>query len=155
VERVPKTVLRLIKLPPQVAYSLGLGPLVGRLILLLTTTGRKSGLPRVTPLQYEEADGVIYVGASLGARSDWVRNLQANPRAEVRLGRRRFAARAELVTDRGQIADYLELRLSRHPRMVGAILRSEGLPASPARSDLEEYAARLLVVALHPVSPPD
>ena len=31
-------------------YALGLGRLIGRLILLLTTTGRKSGLPRVTPL---------------------------------------------------------------------------------------------------------
>jgi len=35
-------------------YALGLGRLIGRLILLLTTTGRKSGLPRVTPLQYSE-----------------------------------------------------------------------------------------------------
>jgi len=34
-------------------YRLGLGPLVGRVVLLLTTTGRKSGLPRVTPLQAE------------------------------------------------------------------------------------------------------
>jgi len=34
-------------------YAVGLGPVVGRLVLLLTTTGRKTGLPRVTPLQYE------------------------------------------------------------------------------------------------------
>lgn len=44
---------RLAKWPPQILCALGLGPLIGRLILLLTTTGRKSGRPRVTPLQYE------------------------------------------------------------------------------------------------------
>lgn len=42
--------------PPEVRvfkalYALSLGPLVGQLILLLTTTGRKTGLPRVTALQ--------------------------------------------------------------------------------------------------------
>jgi len=42
-------------------YSIGLGPLVGRIVLLLTTTGRKTGLLRVTPLQYEEVDGVYYI----------------------------------------------------------------------------------------------
>ena len=32
-----------------------------RSVLLLTTTGRRSGLPRVTPLQFEEQDGLYYV----------------------------------------------------------------------------------------------
>ena len=31
-------------------YAIGLGPLIGRIILLLTTTGRRSGMKRVTPL---------------------------------------------------------------------------------------------------------
>ena len=38
----------------RVLYAIGLGPLIGRIILLLTTTGRKSGKKRVTPLQYEK-----------------------------------------------------------------------------------------------------
>jgi len=42
-------------------YRAGLGPVIGRVVLLLTTTGRRSGLPRVTPLQYEQIDGAIYV----------------------------------------------------------------------------------------------
>ena len=36
-------------------YKRGFGPT--RVVLLLTTLGRKSGLPRTTPLQYEEVDG--------------------------------------------------------------------------------------------------
>ena len=38
-------------------YKRGIGPT--RMVLLLTTTGRKSGLPRVTPLQYEDIDGLL------------------------------------------------------------------------------------------------
>ena len=47
-------------------YAAGLGPLVGKIILLLTTTGRKSGLKRITPLQYEEIDGKYYLGSARG-----------------------------------------------------------------------------------------
>lgn len=131
-------------------YQLGLGPLIGRFILLLTTTGRKSGLPRVTPLQYEEVDGAIYVGSSRGTHADWFRNIVADPHVQVRVKSRQFAGVAETVTDADRIADFLELRLKRHPRMVGAILKSEGLPASPGREELEVYARRLAMVIIRP-----
>ena len=39
---------------------------LSRPVLLLTTTGRRSGMPRVTPLQYEEIDGTIYLAAARG-----------------------------------------------------------------------------------------
>jgi hypothetical protein len=66
----PKFLLRLIHYPPRIVYALGLGRLMGRLVLLLTTTGRKSGKPRVVPLQYEEIDGKICVGSSRGLKAD-------------------------------------------------------------------------------------
>lgn len=131
-------------------YALGLGPLVGRLVLLLTTTGRKTGLRRVTPLQYEEIDGAIYVASSLGQRADWFRNVVTNPRVEVRLKWRRFHGICETTTDPKRIADFLEVRLRRHPKMVGRILRLEGLSAQPSRAQLEEYAAKLALVVIHP-----
>ncbi len=129
-------------------YRAGLGPVIGRLVLLLTTTGRKSGLPRLTPLQYEEVDGAIYVASARGTKADWFRNILANRCVRVRIGTREFDALAEPVTDSCRIADFLELRLHRHPRMVGAILRSEGLPTSPSRLELEAYAQRLAMVIL-------
>jgi deazaflavin-dependent oxidoreductase (nitroreductase family) len=139
--------VRLIK----ALYGLGLGPLVGRLILLLTTTGRKSGLPRVTALQYEEVDGAIYVGSSKGTRADWFQNLQANPCVTVRVKSRQFSGMARPVTDPGIVADFLELRLRRHPRMVGAMLRSEGLSAAPDRAELETYASKLAMAIIRPM----
>ncbi|MFQ6134855.1 MAG: nitroreductase family deazaflavin-dependent oxidoreductase [Nitrososphaerales archaeon] len=134
----------------RVWYWLGLGPIVGRLILLLTTTGRKSGLPRVTPLQYEEIDGVIYVAPARGRKADWFRNILSDPRVEVRVKSERFQGVAEPITDSARIADFLEWRLQRHPRMIGAMLWFAGLPAQPDRDQLERYATKIALVAIRP-----
>ncbi len=150
--RLPKSILRLLKYPPQLAYALGLGPLIGRVILLLTTTGRKSGLQRVTPLQYEEEGDVIYIAAGRGPKSDWYRNLLANPQVEVRVKARRFQATAKAITGLEQKVAFLELRFRNHPRMLKAITRANGLPPDYTQADLEAYAGRIAVVALHPAA---
>lgn len=80
IERLPRFIWRLFRfLPPRLAYSLGLGSIAGRTVLLLTTFGRRSGFPRVTPLLYAEIDGIIYVGSVRGEKADWYQNLRANP----------------------------------------------------------------------------
>lgn len=58
-------------------------------LLLLTTTGAKSGQSRVSPLAYFRIDGkVVIVGSFAGApvSPSWVHNLRANPRAHVEVG---------------------------------------------------------------------
>ena len=148
--RLSRFFLRLIKLPPQLLYAVGLGPIYGRLVLLLTTIGRKSGLRRVTPLQYEAVDGVFYVASARGQQADWFRNIVANPQVEVRVKAGHFHGLAELITDPARIADFLELRLQRHPRMIGAMFRAQGLPAQPNRTQLEQYAISRALVAITP-----
>jgi len=148
--QTPKFILRLIHLPPRIVYAIGLGSLIGNVILLLTTIGRKSGKPRVTPLQYEEIDGKIYLGAALGQKADWFRNIQANPKVEVHVKSQHFSGLAETITDTKQIADFLEVRFRRHPRMIGAMLRAEGIRMPPERGDLEQYATQLTLVAIKP-----
>lgn len=145
---LPKWILRLVKYPPRLAYALGLGSLIGGTVLLLTTIGRKSGRPRTTPLQYEEIDGTIYLGSARGAAADWYRNITADPHVNVQVKNRRFDGLAEPTTDVGRMTDYLALRLKRHPRMIGGMLRAEGLPPSPTREQLEGYAAKLALVAI-------
>lgn len=153
--QLPKGVFRLIKKPPQLAYALGLGPLIGRLVLLLTTTGRVTGIPRVTPLQYEQVDGVFYVGAALGLKSDWVKNILADPKVEIRVKQSRFLGRAEVVTDPSRIADFLEIRLRNHPRMVGAMLKAEGIPSNPTRAQLVDYCSQTALVCIYPEGLPE
>ena len=119
------------------------------LVLLLTTTGRKSGLPRQTRLQYEKEEGVIYVAAARGPQADWFRNILANPRVEVQLEGQALRGLAEPITDPVRIADFLELRLRRHPLMIRVMLLSHGL-VSADRARLERLAADLAVVAIRP-----
>jgi deazaflavin-dependent oxidoreductase (nitroreductase family) len=132
-------------------YAVGFGLIIGRIILLLTTTGRKSGQPRVTPLQYEEIDGKYYLGSARGTHSDWYRNIKADHRVEVRVKNRRFRGTAETVTDPVHIADFLEVRLRRHPRMMGLLMeKTHGLPRHPSREQLEMLAASEAMVVITP-----
>jgi deazaflavin-dependent oxidoreductase (nitroreductase family) len=132
-------------------YAIGLGPLVGKIILLLTTTGRKSGLPRVTPLQYEEINGDYYLGAARGLKADWVRNIQSNPNVELCVGAKRLHGSAEVITDPSKISDFMEVRLERHPRLIGLIMeKAHGLPRRPSREQLEELAKTEALVIVHP-----
>ena len=132
-------------------YAVGLGFIIGKVILLLTTRGRKSGQPRVTPLQYEIINNEYYVGAARGLKADWVRNLQTDPRAEVRAGSKRIQGTAEVVIDPARFADFLEIRLDRHPLMIGLIMeRAHGLPRRPSRAQLEELGKSEVFVIIHP-----
>ena len=152
IEQLPRFVWRLLKfLPPRLAYSLGLGSIAGRIVLLLTTVGRRSGLPRVTPLLYDEIDGIIYVGSARGEKADWYRNLQANPNVEVTIGSRRLRGCADPITDPLQVTNFLEKRLKLHPILATTVMRLEGLGPNPSREELEQYARRRTLVAIRPV----
>jgi deazaflavin-dependent oxidoreductase (nitroreductase family) len=101
-------------------------------------------------LQFEEVEGIYYVASARGEKADWYRNLLVNPQVNVAVGDKRFSTLARPMTDAGQIADFLELRLKRHPHFMGAMLRLEGLPSKHSRIDLEKFAERLAIVELPP-----
>ena len=75
--------------------------IVGLPVLLLTTTGRRTGKPRTVPLTYFEDAGAIVLVASYGGRPyhpAWFLNLEAHREVEVRIGRERRALRARRAT---------------------------------------------------------
>lgn len=85
-------------------YRLSGGRVGGRIakapVLLLTTTGRKSGLPRTAPVVYlADGEDVVVIGSNAGhSRTPaWSLNLQANPEAEVEIGRERRKVRARIA----------------------------------------------------------
>ena len=129
-------------------YTRGIGPT--RIVLLLTTTGRKSGQARVTPLQFEIVNGVIYVASARGQEADWFKNIVANPKVHVQLREREFDATAETVTDPVRIADFIELRMRRRPFMIRLIMHLfDGLPLRFSRADLETYCLEKAMAILH------
>ena len=73
------------------------GPFEGGNLLLLTTTGAKSGIERTTPLGYvRHGDSLLLVGSNLGAlrHPDWYHNLLAHPVVRVEIGTETFQALA-------------------------------------------------------------
>jgi deazaflavin-dependent oxidoreductase (nitroreductase family) len=85
------------------------GPFAGTDLLLLTTTGAKSGQPRLSPLSYRIIDGKLLIVAGFGGADinpAWVHNLRANPQAHVELGNESFdvIARELPPTERDETA---------------------------------------------------
>lgn len=76
------------------------GDFEGAPMVLLTTTGAKSGRSHTTPLVYgTDGDQVFVVASKGGAPTNpaWFHNLVANPTVEVEIGEERFGARAEVA----------------------------------------------------------
>ena len=76
------------------------GPFAGTTVLLLTTTGARSGLTRVNPVVSRSEGSDVYVFASkAGAPTnpDWFHNLVAHPSVTVELGTDTYEATAEVV----------------------------------------------------------
>ncbi len=77
------------------------GPMTGASLVLLTTTGAKSGLPRTTPLAYtRDGERYVIVGSNSGGPTHpaWLANLQADPEVTVEVGTETFRARAVVTS---------------------------------------------------------
>lgn len=76
------------------------GDFAGANMLILSTTGAKSGRQHVTPLVYtREGDGFVIIASKAGlpTHPDWYHNLVANPEATLEVGSERFSARARVT----------------------------------------------------------
>ena len=76
------------------------GPFEGLPLLLLHSTGAKTGRERVNPVAYQATDGAIAVFASKGGsptNPDWYHNLVANPKVTVEVGTETFDAEARVA----------------------------------------------------------
>jgi deazaflavin-dependent oxidoreductase (nitroreductase family) len=94
----------------------------GRSVALLETTGRKSGQKRVTPVGNGLRGDVFWIVTEHGWASAYVKNIQADPRVRVKVGRRWRSGTAQILPDDDP---YERMRLLRRPgndtavRLVG------------------------------------
>ncbi len=92
-------------------YRLRILPLfgIGFFILMITTIGRRTGKTRRNPLEFHKIDNVIHISAGRGEKTDWVRNMRANPdKVKVQIGFRSFHARVEFVDDLNDKIKFVE-----------------------------------------------
>ncbi len=114
------------------------GGFAGATVVLLTTTGAKSGQSRVNPLVCLPKDDTLYVFASKGGaptNPDWYYNLKAHPTVTVEFGDDSFSATASEIT--GEERDKLY---------------AEQVTRFPGFGDYEKQTTRTIpVIALHKV----
>jgi deazaflavin-dependent oxidoreductase (nitroreductase family) len=103
--------------------------------LYLTTRGRNTGLPREIEIWFTHRDGSFYVIAEYPT-SNWVQNLRADPKAEVRVGKQRFTVQARVVSDPELHHAIAELSTKKYGWGEGTIV--ELLPNDEPRTDNQE-----------------
>ncbi|WKX10128.2 nitroreductase family deazaflavin-dependent oxidoreductase [Streptomyces sp. NL15-2K] len=100
---------------------------------LLETTGRTSGLPRHTPVGGRRVGNSFWLVSEFGERSQYVRNIKADPRVRVRIRGRWHTGTAHLLPDDDPVA-----RLRSLPRFNSAAVRVVGAGLLTVRVDLDE-----------------
>lgn len=148
----PSGISRLLYRSPIWLYKLHLGWLMGKRFLMITHTGRVSGLPRHVVLEvvkYEPASESYYIAAGWGEKSDWVKNIQADPHVHIQVGRQSMDSVAvQLTQDESEVVilDYAQ----RHPSAMKSLAGFMGYQVDGTEADFRELGRQLLMFALKP-----
>ncbi|KMS91895.1 nitroreductase family deazaflavin-dependent oxidoreductase [Prauserella rugosa] len=141
---------RAVARAPIVLYRRGLGALLGRRLVYLVHTGRRSGRRRDVVLEVVRRDGdAVIVCSGFGTAAAWYRNVVANPDVTLQSGRRRTAARATpLDVDTGEdlMADYGR----RHPKLAARLARVMGFRVDGSDEDYRALGREVRFVRLDP-----
>jgi deazaflavin-dependent oxidoreductase (nitroreductase family) len=135
---VPSTKARVVRFtqkyllnpPVRALFALGLVPPTHA---LLETTGRRSGLPRRNPVGNGLDGDTFWIVAEHGHQANYVRNLEADPRVRVKIGRHWRTGTATVLPD-----DDPRARLDRvGHRVNGLMVRAVGTDLLTVRVDLD------------------
>ncbi|WP_416483293.1 nitroreductase/quinone reductase family protein [Streptomyces sp. CL12] len=117
------------------SFQRRLNPVLRRLPLqtVLETTGRVSGVPRRTPVGGRRVGASFWLVSEFGHRSQYVRNIEADPRVRVRIAGRWHHGTAHLLPD-----DDPRARLRGLPRLNSTAVRALGTDLLTIRVDLTD-----------------
>ena len=155
VDKPPGKALRFGLRLPIWLYRARLGWLLGGRFLMLTHTGRKSGLARQTVIevvQHEKATDTYYVVSGWGEKADWYQNIRQTPSVTVHTGRRTFQSNAEFIPVDDAV-DILKAYAREHPtafnELSGLFLGERMKPDSDAP---QRIAGKMPMVAFRPAN---
>jgi deazaflavin-dependent oxidoreductase (nitroreductase family) len=134
---------------PIVLWRLGLGPIAGRIFMIITTTGRKSGLPRSTMVEYHRLNGTKYAASGFGEVSYWYKNIQVDPRVTIQTNDGTESAKAVRITDDEELMDVVGVfRQADSAYFIDLFLRS--FDVEPTREDILAKKDRLHFLRFDP-----
>jgi deazaflavin-dependent oxidoreductase (nitroreductase family) len=159
VSRYPANrIIRGLLRAPAHLYGLGLGPLLGKRFVLLAHIGRRSGVRHQTVLEVVEyrADGPeIIVMSGFGWSSDWLRNIEANGKAEIAVGRKQFAANYRFLGEQEAVAafeGYEHRNRFMVPILRWVLSRLLGWKYGGTENDRKKVVTQLPLIAFRPRS---
>jgi deazaflavin-dependent oxidoreductase (nitroreductase family) len=106
-------------------------------VVLLETTGRRSGEPRRVPVGKALDGDTLWIVAEHGRSAAYVRNIEANPRVRVRVGRRWRTGTARVLEG----DDWRERQRRMSNRVNSAVVRAMGTEHVTVRVDLDPAGA--------------
>ncbi len=127
---ITKLQVKLLNPPVKALAAHGLVPTVS----LLETVGRKSGQPRRTPVSkgLDRETDTFWIVAEQGSKAAYVRNIAANPRVRLRIGRRWRSGSATILPD-----DDPRARQHHMSKLNAATVRAMGTDLLTIRVDLD------------------
>lgn len=102
----------------------------------VTTKGRRSGRPHTIEIWFAVHGSVVYLLSGDGGRSDWVRNIRADPTVGLRLGERDMICRARVVEDPAEDALARDLLLAKYESRYPGDLSEWGRTGLPVAIEL-------------------
>jgi deazaflavin-dependent oxidoreductase (nitroreductase family) len=136
---------------PLLFHRIGLDILIPQWILIITTTGRRSGLPRTTPLgfSFDPNRAAFVVMSGWEGRTDWYRNARANPKVRVWALGKEFAAVAEPASEL-EVAAILKDIIQLNPRAINILSRWSEVEIDGSQESLTAAASHFPVLLLKP-----
>jgi deazaflavin-dependent oxidoreductase (nitroreductase family) len=107
-------------------------------VVILETTGRRSGQPRRVPVTRALEGDTLWIVTEHGRRAGYVRNIEANPRVRVRVGRRWRTGTAQVLAG----DDWRERQRRMPNKLNSAMVRAMGTEHLTVRVDLDPVARR-------------
>lgn len=135
---------------PMLTWRLGLGPLIGRYILIITHIGRKTGNPHQTAVEYHTINKMKYIPCAFGIKSDWYRNILANPHVTIQTSDGSEAMIAMRVTDNDELMTVIETLLRKDPPLMNWYLDSLGI--LPTRKEIIANKEKIFFLRFDPTS---
>lgn len=137
---------------PKFAWRFGLGPVVGRYIMILTQIDHKTGNPTKTSTQFFEMNGIKYVVNLFGVQSQWYRNVLANPRVSVQTSDGTEQMVAVPISQDEELITIMEWLLNRNPKFLASFLHEFGV--QPSRENILQHKNDFIFLRFDPTSEP-
>ncbi len=132
-------------------YRLRILPLLGfgRIFLILTTIGRKTGKKRMTPLEYHWIEGIMTIFSGRGEDSGWLKNIRANPASVwVKHGFHSFPARVDFMSNENDKLKIIRWYVVKHSRSAKMLFGWNKKIDDPESSDFSKLLTTISIIQL-------